>query len=160
MSIIGLILAVIFFTAGLAGTILPVLPGAPLILLGMIVYGLFTGFAGLTWGFFLGQAAAVALTFFIDYFTSVWGVRRYGGSKAALWGSVAGLICGGLVLGPPGIILGPFLGAFTGEFFIKRSFRQALRTGAGSLIGLLGGAAIKLMIELLMIAWFFIVIFN
>lgn len=159
MSIPGLVLAIILFLAGLAGTVLPVLPGAPLILLGMVVYGLFTGFAKLTWGFFIWQAVAVALTFFIDYLASVWGVRRSGGSKAALWGSVIGLVAGVLVLGPAGIILGPFLGAFLGEILVKKDVAQALRTGVGSLVGLLGGTVLKLAIELVMIAWFLTVIF-
>jgi len=158
MSIIGLVLAIILFLAGLAGTVLPVLPGAPLILLGMVVYGLFTGFAQLTWGFFVWLAVAVALTFFIDYLAGVWGVRRYGGSRAALWGSVIGLLAGALLLGPAGIILGPFLGAFLGEFLVRKDFAQALRTGVGSLVGLLGGTVLKLVIELVMIVWFFLVI--
>lgn len=154
-----LILAVILFVAGLAGTVLPVLPGAPLILLGMIVYGLLTGFAHLTWSFFAGQAAAVGLTFLVDYLAGVWGVRRYGGSKAAFWGSLAGLLLGVPLFGPAGVILGPFLGAFLGELLAGRSPSRALHVGVGSLVGLLGGTVLKLAVELAMIAWFFVVIF-
>lgn len=159
MNIIGLVLAIILFLAGLAGTVLPVLPGAPLILLGMVVYGFFTGFAQLSWGVFVWQAVAVALAFLIDYLAGVWGVRRYGGSRAALWGSVIGLFAGALALGPAGIIVGPFLGAFLGEFLARKDVAQGLRTGVGSLIGLLGGTVLKLVIELVMIVWLFLVIF-
>ena len=66
MDWVGLILALLFFAAGIAGTVLPVLPGAPLILIGIIVYGLFAGFEGMSWWFFLLQAVAVGLTFLID----------------------------------------------------------------------------------------------
>ncbi|MGQ9531879.1 MAG: DUF456 domain-containing protein [Desulfotomaculales bacterium] len=159
MHVAGLVLAVVLFIAGLAGTVLPVLPGAPLILLGMVVYGLFTGFANLTWGFFAGQAAAVALTFLIDYLASIWAVRRYGGSKAALWGGVAGLLLGVPVFGPAGLILGPFIGAFLGELVAGRSPSRALHVGVGSLVGLLGGTVLKVAVELAMISWFFATVF-
>ncbi len=159
MHAAGLVVAVVFFVAGLAGTVLPVLPGAPLILLGMVTYGLFTGFAGLTWGFFAGQAAAVALTFLIDYLAGAWAVRRYGGSRAALWGSVAGILFGVLVFGPAGLILGPFLGAFLGELLAGRSPSRALHVGVGSLVGLLGGTVLKLAVEAAMIGWFFATVF-
>jgi uncharacterized protein YqgC (DUF456 family) len=183
MDIVGLVVAVMCFVAGLAGTVLPVLPGAPLILLGMVIYGLFTGFAGLSWGFFVGQAAAVALTFLVDYLAGAWAVRRYGGSRAALWGSGAGILFGVLVFGPAGLILGPFLGAFLGELLAGRSTdgeiclrkpsgswnplgwqnspspSRALHVGVGSLVGLLGGTALKLAVEAAMIAWFFAAVF-
>jgi len=158
MPTVGLVLAVIFFLAGLAGTILPVLPGAPLILAGMAVYGLFAGFENLTICFFLGQTAAVGLTFLVDYLANAWGVSRYGGSRTAIWGGVLGLLAG-LFFGPAGIILGPFLGAFAGEFFASRRYRHAVRVGIGSLLGFLGGTLIKLGIETAMITWFFLTVF-
>lgn len=67
MSIAGMILAVVFFTIGVLGTILPALPGAPLIWLGMLIYGLFVDFQNLPLMFFIGQGLAVALIFLIDY---------------------------------------------------------------------------------------------
>jgi len=160
MHVIGLILAIILFVIGLAGTILPVLPGAPIIFLGMIVYGIFTGFSSLTWGFFIWQALFTVLTFAIDYIASMWGTRRYGGSKTALWGSAIGMIIAIPLLGPAGIILGPFLGAFLGELLVSRTPEQALRTGVGSLIGLIGGSVMKLAIEITMIIWFLVIIWR
>ncbi|MFA5384354.1 MAG: DUF456 domain-containing protein [Eubacteriales bacterium] len=160
MHVIGLILAIILFVIGLAGTILPVLPGAPIIFLGMIVYGLLTGFSNLTWGFFIWQALFTVLTFAIDYIASMWGTRRHGGSKTALWGSAVGMIIAIPLLGPAGIILGPFLGAFLGELLVSRTPEQALRTGVGSLIGLIGGSVMKLAIEITMIIWFLAIIWR
>mgnify|MGYP000188669201 CR=1 FL=1 len=159
MPTVGLIIAIIFFLAGLAGTVLPVLPGAPLILAGMVVYGLFAGFADLSVFFFLGQAAATALTFLVDYIANAWGVSRYGGSKVALWGSALGLLFGAFILGPIGIILGPFTGAFIGELLASRRVIHAVRVGIGSLVGFFGGTLVKLAIETAMIIWFFSVIF-
>ena len=63
MNVLGMVLAILFFAAGVAGTVLPALPGAPLIFLGIIIYGLFTSFFNLSLWFFIFQAAAVALIF-------------------------------------------------------------------------------------------------
>ena len=159
MSIIGMIIAVLFFIAGIAGAVLPVLPGAPLIWLGMLLYGLIAGFHNLSWTFFLGQGLAVALIFFVDYFAGAWGVRRYGGSKEAVWGSVIGALLGLILMGPFGLIFGPFLGAVTGELYLKNTLEKAFRVGVGTLIGFFGGLVLKLAIEIVMIVWFFMAVF-
>lgn len=158
MSVLGLIVACLFFVAGVAGTVLPGLPGAPLILLGMIIYGLFTGFYDLPVWFFIFQGIAVGLVFLIDYAANVWGVRRYGGSQAAVMGSLAGILLGVLLLGPLGIILGPFIGAVAGEMIAKKPLSRAVQVGVGTLLGLAGGTALKLVVEAGMIIWFFVVI--
>jgi len=159
MSIIGIILAVILFLVGIAGTVLPVLPGAPLIWLGMLIYGLMTDFNNLPWTFFLGQGFAVGLIFFVDYFAGAWGANRYGGSKEAVWGSIIGGLLGLILMGPFGIIFGPFIGAVAGELYRKNSLEKAFRVGVGTVIGFLGGFVLKLAIEIVMIVWFFIAIF-
>lgn len=159
MAIIGIIIAVVFFTVGIIGTVLPMLPGAPLIWLGMLIYGLFVKFDNLSWLFFVGQGLAVALVFLIDYLSGVVGARHYGGSKAAIWGSVLGSLLGILLLGPFGLIFGPFIGAVAGEFYRKNDLDQAIHVGVGTLIGFLGGTVLKLAVEVLMIAWFFITVF-
>ncbi|HOV79591.1 MAG TPA: DUF456 family protein [Bacillota bacterium] len=159
MSIAGLVFAVILFTAGVLGTVLPALPGAPLIWLGMFVYGIFTKFNNLSWMFFIGQGLAVGLIFLIDYLAGIWGVKKYGGSAAAVWGSVIGGLIGVLVLGPFGLIFGPFIGSVAGELYQKSTPEKAFRVGIGTLIGFLGGTVLKLSIEILMIIWFFITVF-
>lgn len=159
MSVAGMIVAVVFFIAGIAGTFLPVLPGAPLIWLGMFIYGLFVHFNNLTWLFFIGQGMVVALVLLIDYVAGVWGVKRYGGSRTAVWGSVLGGITGIIALGPFGLIIGPFAGAVAGELYRNGNLRHAVRAGVGTLIGFLGGTVLKLVIEVLMIVWFFSVVY-
>lgn len=158
MSTPGLIIACIFFIAGMAGIILPILPGAPLLLAGMLIYGFFEHFTHLTWSFFAGQLILAAFIFAVDYLSNIWGVKKYGGSKTAVRGSLIGMLAGLLLLGPLGIILGPLLGAVIGELLAKRSFDQAIKAGFGTLLGFFGGALIKLFIQILMIIWFFSVI--
>ncbi|MEW6540096.1 MAG: DUF456 domain-containing protein [Bacillota bacterium] len=159
MTTLALLVALLFFLAGLAAIVFPVLPGPVLIWVGMLVYGFMTGFEGLSWVFFAGQGLAVALTFFVDYAATVWGVHRFGGSRAAVWGGVAGALLGLVVLGPFGVIAGPFLGAFAAELLARGSTRQALRVGVGTLIGFVGSTLTKILIAGAMLLWFFVTIF-
>lgn len=160
LAVFALILAVLFFIAGLAGSVLPVLPGAILIWLGMLFYGLLTKFTTLHALFFVGQGLAVATIYSIDYFAGVLGVKKLGGSGAAVYGSIAGTIIGLIFLGPAGLIFGPFIGAVAGELISNKPLDQAIRSGWGTLIGLLGGTIAKLIIEILMMIWFFWAVFH
>lgn len=158
MTALGIIIACLFFAAGIAGTLLPALPGAPIIWAGMLVYGLVTKFNDLSTIFFIGQALAVAIIFVIDYAAGAWGVRRYGGSRYAVIGSLAGILLGIVLMGPAGLIFGPFVGAVGGELINKKPFDQAIRSGVGTLLGLAGGMVLKVGVEICMIIWFFVAI--
>lgn len=159
MAVVGLILALLFFIAGVAGTVLPALPGAPLIWAGMLIYGFFVKFNNLPWTFYLGQGLATAFIFLIDYLANIWGVRRYGGSGAAVAGSLIGGLLGVFLFGPLGLIFGPFVGAVAGELYRKSTPEKAFRAGFGTILGFLGGTALKLAVEGVMIAWFFTRVF-
>jgi len=155
MQVFAMILAVLFFMVGLAGSVLPVIPGAILIWVGMLIYGILTDFATLGTVFFIGQALAAALVYTVDYLAGAYGARRYGGSRYAVYGSIIGTILGLILMGPAGIIFGPFIGAITGELLNQKPLEQAFRTAVGTLLGLLGGAIVKLAIQIMMIIWFF-----
>jgi hypothetical protein len=154
MAPLASLVALLFFLAGLAGILLPILPGHPLIWVGMLVYGLLTGFERIGWSFLLWQGLLALAGVLVDYPASAWGARRYGGSRAAVWGAVAGALVGGLVLGPVGVVVGPFLGAVAGEFLVGRSSAQAFRAGIGTVVGFLGGLVLKLGLAAAMIIWF------
>ncbi|MBS3948292.1 MAG: DUF456 family protein [Dethiobacter sp.] len=156
MPTVALVLAVILFVLGLAGIVLPVLPGVILIYGGMLLYGLLTGFAALDANFYLLQGMALLLTFFIDYLAATVGTRRYGGSRRAAWGAAAGILLGGFLLGPFGVVIGPFLGAVLAELSGGKQLEQSIRIGVGTLIGFLGGTVLKFGIAGLMIIWFFV----
>ncbi len=158
LEIIALIIASIFFLAGLAGTLLPGMPGPPLIWVGMFVYGLIAGFENLEAFFLIAQAGLVLLVMGVDYLFSALGSRVFGGSKASLWGAALGLLVG-LFFFPYGIFLGPFLGAAVAELLIKHKSEQAFRSGIGATLGFWGALPVKLTIEAVMIAWFIIRIF-
>lgn len=158
MSIPGLIIAVILFVLGFLGTILPALPGPILIWTGMLGYGYFVNFENLSFSFYLSQALAVGLIYVVDYLSVVLGAKKYGGSRYAGWGAAAGTLVGLITLGPLGVIVGPFAGAVLVELLMGRTAQKAVKVGIGTIIGFLGGTFVKLLMEIVMIIWFFITI--
>lgn len=155
METTALILSIIFFIAGLLGTILPILPGAILIYIGMLIYGFMTRFVTLDATFFLLQALVLVLIFTVDFIASAVGTRHFDGSKQAAWGAIIGTILSLIFFGPLGIAIGPFLGAVIAELLRGVQLEKAIHVGFGTLIGFLGGTVLKLGAEVLMIIYFF-----
>ena len=87
----------------------------------------------------------VVLVTILDYVVPIMGTKRYGGSKRGVWGATIGVVVG-LFFGPPGIIIGPFLGAYIGEITTGKKEREALRAAWGSFMGFLLGIGLKLMV--------------
>jgi uncharacterized protein YqgC (DUF456 family) len=158
MTELALILSVILFVLGLAGIVLPVLPGIILIYAGMLLYGIMTQFATLDANFFLLQGLVVLLASSLDFIATAVGTKRFGGSKNAVWGAVIGILLGLLLFGPFGIILGSFLGAVIAEILLGKNMNNAIRSGFGTLIGIVGATALKIFIGVLMIIAFFFAI--
>jgi len=156
MTELALILAVILFVLGLAGIVLPVLPGIILIYIGMLLYGFMTQFATLDANFFLLQGLVVLLALGIDFIATAVGTKRFGGSKNAVVGTFIGIVLGLLLFGPFGIILGAFLGAVIAEIVLGKKIDLAIRSGFGTLIGIVGATALKILIGILMIIAFFV----
>lgn len=150
-----LTIPIILFIFGIIGTILPLLPGVSLIWLGMLVYGIITGFQNLTAQFYILQGIAALVVISIDYFTTAIGTKRFGGTKASMWGAALGLLAGIIILGPLGLIFGPFIGALLGSLLQGIPPEKAVLSSLGALIGLLGGLFLKIIIEIIMIYSFF-----
>jgi uncharacterized protein YqgC (DUF456 family) len=155
LKTLALVLAIIMFLIGLIGTILPALPGVLLIFGGMLVYGFMTGFASLSIWFFVMQLLVMAVIFIVDFIASVVSTKKYGGSKQAAFGAAVGTILGVIILGPLGIIIGPFAGSVAAEVLLGKEIKQAVKVGFGSLVGVMGGTLFKLAAEALMIIYFF-----
>ena len=147
-----LALAIVLMIAGIAGCLLPVLPGPPLSYLGLVVLH-FTRFAEVSKNLFIILAIVAIVVTVIDYVVPIWGTRRFGGSKYGIRGATVGLIIG-LFLGPLGIIIGPFIGAVVGELIFKDDIKYALKAGFGSLLGFLTGVGLKLAASLLITFYF------
>jgi uncharacterized protein YqgC (DUF456 family) len=152
MDYLLLAVAIILMLLGIAGCLLPILPGPPLTYLGLVVLH-FTRFAEISRNMFIILGIVAVVVTVIDYVVPIWGTRQFGGSKYGMRGSTVGLIIG-LFLGPPGIIIGPFIGAVVGELIFKDDIKYALKAGFGSLLGFLTGVGLKLAAALLMSFYF------
>ena len=159
MDIIAWILIVAFFAIAFIGLIYPIIPSVIFIIGGFIVYGLFYSFSDLPWWFWVIEILLVVLLFGADTVSNLVGVKKFGGSKAGMWGSTIGLLIGPFVIPFAGILVGPFLGAVLAELFVtKSSWEQSLKTGVGSLVGFLTSVVTKGIVQIVMILLFFIVI--
>lgn len=155
MEIVGWILIIACFIIGFVGLIYPIIPAAVFIIGGFLLYGLFFSFTELSWTFWVIESFFVVLLFGADMLANAFGVKKYGGSKAGIWGSTIGLLIGPFIIPFAGIILGPFLGAFIAELlFSKTTIKQALKTGFGSVIGFLTSVFTKGIIQIVMIIIF------
>jgi uncharacterized protein YqgC (DUF456 family) len=152
MDYLLLAIAIILMIVGIAGCLLPVLPGPPLSYLGLVVLHL-TRFADISKNLFIVLGIVAVVVTVIDYVVPIWGTRQFGGSKYGMRGATVGLIIG-LFLGPAGIIIGPFAGAVVGELIFKDDVKYALKAGFGSLLGFLTGVGLKLAASLLMTFYF------
>lgn len=152
-SLLLWILCAILTVTGLAGMLLPVLPGAPLLFLGLLFGAWAEGFSYVGVWTLLVLAVMAALTYVVEFAASVLGVKKFGGSRQAMVGAALGGVIG-LFFGVPGILLGPFIGAVIGELSLQRSLDQASRAGFGTVVGLAIGVAGKLAIGIAMIGLF------
>lgn len=159
MDMIAWILIIAFFVIAFIGLIYPIIPSVIFIIGGFIVYGWFYSFSDLPWWFWVIEILLVILLFGADTVSNLVGVKKFGGSKAGMWGSTIGLLIGPFVIPFAGILLGPFLGAVLAELIVtKSSWEQALKTGVGSLVGFLTSIVTKGIVQIVMILLFFIVI--
>lgn len=152
-SLVLWIIGGILTVAGLAGLLLPLLPGAPLLFLGLLCAAWAEGFryAGVWTLLLLGCMAA--MTYLVEFVASILGARKFGGSRRAMAGAAIGGIVG-LFFGIPGILLGPFVGAVLGELSLQRNLDRASRAGFGTVVGMAVGAAGKLAIGMAMVGIF------
>lgn len=145
MDILLIILSLICMVCGLAGSIFPVLPGTPLAFVSLLLLKFSSYGVKISRIWICVFAVFVIISFISDYLLTVWGTKKFGGTKAGIWGAVIGAFAGIFFL-PAGIIAGPFLGAFAGEMIAGKSAGHSLKAAAGSFIGFLAGTGFKLIV--------------
>lgn len=138
------ILALVCGAAGIAGAVLPVVPGPALSYFGMLC-ACRTDASALTGGsMWLWGIVTVAVTV-LDYVLPAYFSRMFGGSRAGMIGATVGVFAGMLLLGPAGILIGPFAGAVAGELLHERqNLHRAVKVGAGSLVSFFVGTGMKM----------------
>jgi len=158
-SLLLWILAVALVLIGVAGLALPALPGAPVLFLGLVVAAWAEDFQYVGTGGIIALAVLAMLTYAADFVAGIFGAKKFGASNQALWGAGIGAFVG-IFFGLPGLILGPFCGAFIGEIMAQRKMLEAGWSGIGATIGLLLGAVAKLALACIMIGLFALLRFT
>lgn len=147
------ILVLVFVTLGLAGTVLPMLPGVPLVFAGLWLAAWIDNYTRVGVGPLVVLGILTGVSLLIDLLASALGVKRIGASPRAVGGAALGTLIG-LTMGLPGLILGPFVGALLGEFSVHGRWQQATKVGFAAWIGLVLGTLAKLALAFAMIGLF------
>ncbi len=143
MELFLLIIALLFAAGGILGSVIPILPGPPLSFFAILLLH-FSGFASFGFMFFLITGAIAVILTVMDYILPSWIVKRFGGSRQGVVGSMIGLIAGSILLPIIGIIIGPFIGAFIGELIANNNAWAALKAATLTFIGFLITTGLKL----------------
>jgi uncharacterized protein YqgC (DUF456 family) len=147
------VIAAVLIVAGLAGAVVPMLPGIPLIFGGIWLAARADHYQHVTSGWLIGIASIAAVGMLLDFAAAALGAKRVGASAQAVSGALIGTIIG-LFLGVPGLVFGPFLGALIGELCAGHSLQRSTHVGIAAWIGLLFGTAVKLAASVTMVVLF------
>lgn len=144
------ILAVICGAAGIVGAVLPVVPGPALSYFGLLC-AYWTDTTALTSGKMWFWGVVTAVVSVLDYILPAYFSKMFGGSRAGVIGATVGVFAGMILLGPIGIVIGPFVGAVAGELLRDRqNTDRAFKAGLGSLVSFLVGSGMKIAVSAFM----------
>lgn len=146
-------LSAALIAAGVAGTVLPALPGTALVLGGILLGAWIDDFSRVGWGSLSVITALAVLAWVLDYVAGMLGAQRAGASRQALIGAAVGTVVG-LLMGLVGVLFMPLVGAALGEYLARRDQRQALTVGVSTWIGIMVGLITKVVLAFVMIGIF------
>jgi hypothetical protein len=147
------LLSIALILVGLAGIVLPALPGTLLVFAGIVLAAWIDDFQRVG-GWAVGAVAVLALlAWLMDYVAAMLGAKRAGASRQALVGAALGTVAG-IFMGLVGVLFMPLVGAAAGEFLARRDHGQALRVGVSTWVGLLVGMLAKFVLAFMMIGVF------
>ncbi len=159
MTTVLVILGLIISLAGLAGCIIPFIPGPPLSYLALILLSLVKDWQPYSARFLIIWAIITIFVSVFDNIAPVLGAKKYGASKTGVWLSVAGMLIGLFFFPPWGIIIGTFLGAFTGELISGKEKGHAFKAGWGVFVGTITGVGLKLAASAVMLFYYILKMF-
>ncbi len=153
VSLLWYALAATLILIGIAGAILPALPGVPLVFAGMWLAAAVDEYALIGVGtlVLLGVLAGIAVV--LDFVAGILGAKRVAATGKALWGAMIGTIVG-IFFGLPGLLLGPFIGALVGEASAGATLQRSTHVGIATWIGLLFGTVAKIGLSFTMLGIF------
>jgi uncharacterized protein YqgC (DUF456 family) len=147
------LLAALLVIVGVLGTVLPIVPGVPLVFVGLWLAAWAQDFQHVGVPVVWILAALALLSVAVDLLASLLGAQRAGATRGGLVGAGIGTVVG-LFFGLPGVILGPLAGAVAGELLYRRGLGQASRIGLATWVALLVAAAVKVAIVFVMLGIF------
>ncbi|MDA8630211.1 DUF456 domain-containing protein [Flavobacteriaceae bacterium] len=154
MDIILLIIGLLLCLIGIVGSFLPIIPGPVTSWLGILLLNL-TSVVDFNLNFVLITLTVAISVGILDYLIPVLGVKKLGGTRSGQIGTTLGLIIALIILGPIGIIIGPFGGALLGEMSTKKSFQDSVKPAFGAFVGVVAGSVIKFLISLSFLFFYF-----
>jgi uncharacterized protein YqgC (DUF456 family) len=145
---------------GLAGSLLPMLPGSPLILAGAALYAWQTQFTAVGWADLIVLAVLALAGQGLDYAASALGAKKYGGSTWGMIGACIGGTLGLITANIIGLIAGSFAGAVVLELMKGSELKASMKVGYGTLVGFLCGAVGKVIIAITMVGYFILQVWR
>lgn len=143
IQILLYVLAALLIVIGTLGTVLPALPGVPIVYAGMFLAAWIGDFSHIGWPTLTILGVLTALSVIVDLLASVLGAKRVGASGWALFGAAAGTVIG-LFFGLVGLIFGPFFGAVAGELIAGSTLKRSAGVGVGAWLGFIFGTLAKI----------------
>lgn len=156
MEILLLILAIVLLIGGIIFSVLPPLPGPILAYVALIVTHYASEETSISSGWFIFFGVGVAVVTVLDYLMPAVATKKFGGTRAGVWGGLIGTIVGVLAPIPFGIIWGPLLGAIIGDLIGGNQIRAAMKSGFASFLGFVFATCLKVIFSVfvgVVIAW-------
>ncbi|HBQ86419.1 MAG TPA: DUF456 domain-containing protein, partial [Syntrophomonas sp.] len=150
------IVVILLLLAGMAGTVVPFIPGIPLMFIGIAAYGWYDNFQTIDAQYLIVLACLTLLSVFMDYLSPMLGAKYFGSTKQGTWGALLGTVIGLFLFPPIGIIAGPFVGAIIGESMAGKDSRAALKVALGTVAGLFTGMLFNVILAIGMVLSFII----
>ena len=147
------VLSAALIVAGVAGTVLPALPGTLFVLAGIVLGAWIDGFTRVGWGVLAVVGVLAVLAWVLDYVAGLLGARKAGASRQALIGAALGTLAG-IFMGLVGVLFMPLVGAAIGEYLARQDHQRAVKVGVATWLGIMAGLVSKVVIAFMMIGLF------
>jgi len=147
------LLSVALIVLGLAGTVLPLLPGTVLVWGGIVLGAWIDDFARVGTTTVVVVSVLAALAWGLDYVAGLMGAQKAGASKQALLGAAVGTVVG-LFMGLVGVLFMPLVGAAVGEYVARKDQTRAVKVGVATWVGIMVGLIAKVVLAFIMVGIF------
>jgi uncharacterized protein YqgC (DUF456 family) len=152
------LLSIALIGVGVAGTVLPALPGTVFVLAGIVLGAWIDDFTRVGWGVLAIVGVLALIAWVLEYVAGLLGARKAGASRQAIIGAALGTVAG-LLMGLVGVLFMPLVGAAIGEWLARRDHEQALKVGVATWLGIMAGMVSKVVIAFMMIGVFVVALF-